>query len=102
MRTDLSDSGTITINGFTYSADMATVLSVDKGILSLNGMQRGVRYIGEGAFAGCENLRIVRIPDTVINIEDFAFRDCPNIQEVYLPYGMEYISPLVFTFLEEV
>lgn len=102
MRTNFSISDTITINGFTYSADMATVLSVDKGILSLNEMQRGVRYIGEGAFAGCENQRIVRIPDTVISIEDFAFRDCPNIQEVYLPYGMEYISPLAFTFLEEV
>ncbi|MBR6189244.1 MAG: leucine-rich repeat protein [Prevotella sp.] len=101
MRTDFSDSDTITINGFTYSADMATVLSVDKGVSSLNEMQRGVRYIGVGAFKGCENLRIVRIPETVIRIEDFAFRDCSNIQEVHLPYDMEYISPLAFTFSEE-
>ena len=101
MRTDFSDSDIITINGFTYSADMATLLSVDKDVSSLNEMQRGVRYIGEEAFEGCEKLRMVRIPETVIRIEDFAFRDCPNIQEVHLPYDMEYISPLAFTFSEE-
>lgn len=87
----------ITINGFTYSVDIATVLSVDEGITSLDGMQRGVRYIGKDAFAGCENLRIVRIPETVIRIEDYAFSDCPNIIELHLPRDMEYISPLAFT-----
>ena len=91
---------TISINGFTYSADMATVVSVDKDVFSLNGMERGVRYIGKWAFSGCENLRIVHIPETVIRIEDFAFRDCPNIQELHLPQDMEYISPLAFTFSE--
>ena len=54
MRTNFSISDTITINGFTYSADMATVLSVDKGTSSLNEMQRGVRYIGEGAIEKAE------------------------------------------------
>ena len=96
-----TDSDAITINGFTYSADMATLLSVDKDVSSLNEMQRGVRYIGEEAFAGCKKLRMIRIPETVIRIEDFAFRDCPNIQEVHLPYDMEYISPLAFTFSKE-
>ena len=92
---------TISINGFTYSTDMATVVSVDKEVYSLNGIERGVRYIGKGAFSGCENLRIVQIPETVIRIEDFAFRDCPNIQELHLPHDMEYISPLAFTFSKE-
>lgn len=88
----------ITIGGFTYSDDMATVLAADTNISSLEEMERGVRYIGKGAFTGCENLRVVRIPETVIRIEDFAFRDCPNIHELYLPRDMEYISPLAFTF----
>lgn len=91
---------TITIDGITYSADMATVLSADKDIASFQ-LIRGVRYIGEYAFAGCQNLRIVHIPETVIRIEDFAFRDCFGLKEVHLPYYMEYISPLAFTFSEE-
>lgn len=87
----------IRIGDFAYSDDLATVLWADKDITSLDGMERGVRCIGEGAFSGCAKLRVVRIPETVIMIEDFAFRDCTNIQELHLPYYMEYISPLAFT-----
>ncbi len=71
----------ITIDGITYSADMATVLSADKDIASFQ-LISGVRYIGEYAFAGCQNLRIVHIPETVVRIEDFAFRDCFGLKEV--------------------
>ena len=49
-----SDSNAITIDGFTYSKDMATVLMVDKSIATLDKMQRGVRYIGKWAFTGCD------------------------------------------------
>ena len=89
----------ITIDGITYSADMATVLSADKDIECFQ-LIRGVRYIGEYAFAGCQNLRFILIPETVIRIEDFAFRDCFCLKEVHLPHYMEYISPLAFTFSE--
>ena len=44
---------------------------------------------------------MVRIPETVIRIEDYAFRDCTAIQEMYLPYYIEYISPLAFTNSDE-
>lgn len=90
----------ITIGGITYSADMATVLSADKSITSFQ-LERGVRYIGENAFAGCSNLCVVRIPETVLRIEDFAFKDCQNLREVHLPYYIEYISPLAFTLSDE-
>lgn len=60
-------------------------------------MLRGVRYIGEKAFSGCTNLRVVRLPETVIRIDDFAFCDCENLIEVHFPFYVEYISPLAFT-----
>ena len=94
-------SDSILIGGYRYSVDMATVLSAPKEITSLDGMQRGVRYIGKGAFSGCEKLRVVNIPMTVIRIEDFAFQDCYNIQELNLPYDIEYISPLAFVSLRK-
>ena len=46
---------TVTIGGITYSVDMATVLSADQSITSFQ-LERGVRYIGENAFANCQNL----------------------------------------------
>ena len=87
----------ITINGFTYSPDLTTVIAVEKDITSLDGMQRGVCYIGKMAFAGCSNLREVRLPETVLGIDDFAFCDCENLIDVHFPFNIEYISPLAFT-----
>lgn len=91
----------ITINGFTYSPDLTTVIAVEKDITSLDGMQRGVCYIGKMAFAGCSNLREVRLPETVIGIDDFAFCDCENLIDVHFPFNIEYISPLAFTYLDK-
>ena len=96
-----SYNDSILIDGYRYSVDLATVLSAPKDIKSLDGMQRGVRYIGTGAFAGCEDLLVVDIPMTVIRIGDFAFLDCCNIQELHLPYDMEYISPSAFVSLRK-
>jgi len=87
----------ITINGFTYSPDLTTVITVEKNITSLDGMLRGVCYIGKMAFAGCSNLRVVRLLETVIGIDDFAFCDCNNLIDVHFPFNIEYISPLAFT-----
>ena len=91
----------ITINGFTYSPDLTTVIAVEKDITSLDGMQRGVCYIGKMAFAGCSNLRVVRLPETVIGIDDFAFCDCENLIDVHFHLNIEYISPLAFTYLDK-
>ena len=52
--TDMDTEG-ITINGITYSDDMATVLAADSNIPSFD-LIRGVRYIGKYAFADCKNL----------------------------------------------
>lgn len=86
----------ITINGFIYSTDLKTVLAADIEITSLSSMERGINTIGRCAFSGCRNLKVVRIPETVVRIEDFAFMDCVNIQELHLPRYIEYISPLAF------
>ena len=90
----------IRIGKVVYSDDLSTVLSADKDITSFE-IIRGVRCIGSRAFSGCRKLRVVRIPETVIRIEDYAFRDCTAIQEMYLPYYIEYISPLAFTNSDE-
>ena len=90
----------IRIGKVVYSDDLSTVLSADKDITSFE-IIRGVRCIGSRAFSGCRKLRVVRIPETVIRIEDYAFQDCTAIQELYMPYYIEYISPLAFTNSDE-
>ena len=75
----------IRIGKVVYSDDLSTVLSANKDIMSFE-IIRGVRCIGCRAFSGCRKLRVVRIPETVIRIEDYAFQDCSAIQDIYLPY----------------
>lgn len=44
----------------------------------------GAKRIPKSMFFGCSSLRRAEIPDTVEEIEDFAFADCGNLEEVSL------------------
>ncbi len=44
-----------------------------------------VKTICENAFADCDNVRKIIIPDTVTTIERRAFSNCSNIEELVLP-----------------
>ena len=68
---------TIVVGDIVYSSDLKTVISSKKDITYLN-LVRGVRCIGRYAFADCKDLTIVRIPETVIFIDDFAFQNCTS------------------------
>ena len=57
-----------------------------------------VKYIGVEAFAGSKRLTEITIPSNVVAIEDRAFVDCPNLENVNI-YGGKYllsISPTAF------
>ena len=43
----------------------------------------GIKSIGNHAFDECYGLTSITIPDSVINIEDFAFIDCFKLVEIY-------------------
>lgn len=57
---------------------------------------RGVRVIGEAAFADCEYLYSVIIPDTVERIERDAFCGCSSLSWVLIPDSVKYIGPYAF------
>ena len=57
---------------------------------------RGVKVIGEAAFAHCPSLFSVVIPDTVERIEREAFLDCPELFRVLIPDSVKYIGPYAF------
>jgi len=42
-------------------------------------------YVGNAAFKGNENLKNISVPNGFSAIEDFAFRDCVNLESVKIP-----------------
>ena len=57
-----------------------------------------VRYIGYGAFEGNNLISKVVIPNSVIGIEHYAFKDCTNLKSVVLHEGLEYIEDDAFCY----
>ena len=54
-----------------------------------------VTKIGEGAFRGCYFSNI-NIPNNVIEIEDWAFTNCINLQEISIPSSVTKIGKYIF------
>lgn len=58
----------------------------------------GYRWMHRDAFAYCEKLNTVRLPDTIVVIESNAFYDCYNLNELWLPRNMWAIGDHAFGF----
>ena len=48
-------------------------------------VESGIRLIGAEAWQNCRQLRIVKLPATVVGISDNAFRDCKQLNSVSAP-----------------
>ena len=46
-------------------------------------IKEDVNKIGDYAFSGCENLTLITIPKSVVNIGNNAFNDCTSLNDVY-------------------
>ncbi|EHJ02118.1 Ig domain protein group 2 domain protein [Clostridium sp. DL-VIII] len=82
------DSGTIIITGYTGSATDVIIPS------QINGTRVGA--LGYGAFANCNNIKNVTIPDTVTSTGYNVFKNCTNLQSVNIPPHMTYIADYSF------
>ena len=98
--------------GETFSKDGFTYEYMRDGNLRLikyeNKQERGTVYIpdtidghhveciGEYAFDGCKMSKVT-IPETVWEIETFAFNDCKEIQKITIPNGVYHIDGNPFT-----
>ncbi len=54
-----------------------------------------VQEVGEYAFSNCQ-AEIINIPDTIMRLNVFAFKNCMNLTSVTLPDSVKYISLGVF------
>ncbi len=70
----------VAIDYFAFSENtIITSVKLNENLLVIRG---GTTNYHKGAFFGCENLRSVTIPDSVIKIDDCAFEGCTNLEEV--------------------
>lgn len=78
-----------------YSADGRTLIKY-KGTGTDFTVRDGVAAIGDGAFAGCETIETVKLPDSVTTIGSRAFAECRNLNSVNLPSGLTTIGNNAF------
>lgn len=72
----------------------ATVASCEKNAVGrvkipahvvIEGVQYEVKHIADKAFAGCEEITAVSVPEGVTTIGSHAFYDCKSLREVFIP-----------------
>lgn len=85
-----TNSGTITITGYTGLGGDVTVPS------TINGL--AVTTIGNRAFSYCASLLNVRLPDSITNISDMAFYWCGNLTNVTMGSGLSSIGGSAFAY----
>ncbi len=81
------------IDGCLIKNGIQVILGCDTSIIPDDG---SIRSIGEDAFAGCEELNEIVIPDGVKTICNGAFRNCKNLVSVTLPESVVYIGAEAF------
>ena len=88
---------TLNSDGFTYT--LSSIGScTDKTIVipsTYNGLS--VTVIGVGVFASNKNITSVTLPDSIIRIEDRAFRWCHSLAEINFPDKVTYIGYASFS-----
>ena len=60
----------------------------------------GAVYIGERAFSGCTRLASVVMPNSVTSIDERAFYYCTSLTDVMIPDNVTYIGDLAFAACE--
>lgn len=74
-------------NSFNYNKKLKQVNFADNS---------NVQTVEKAAFANCENLQSISLPDSVELIEDYAFFKCSNLNHVSLPDKIDEINCSTF------
>lgn len=95
------DTLTITGNGIVKATDTAAVVE-DKTNIRHVIINDGIRMIGQGAFAGYENLLSVSIPESVTKIGFMSFSGCKSLNCIALPNSVTDIGNSAFDGCESI
>ena len=59
-------------------------------------IMKGSSGIANSSFGGCINLTSITIPDSVVNLGDYAFRDCSSLESITIPNSVASIGKGTF------
>ena len=82
---------------FVYTGDVVIPSSV-----KYRGRNYKVTVIGDDAFAGCEELTSVSIPNEVETIGSYAFAGCDGLTSITIPSGVKTIKAYAFNICENI
>ena len=86
-----------TINGVLFSKPDKRLICYPIGYYAEKyDIPEGIQIIGENAFLGCNNLKTVSLPTSVIRIDVQAFSTCENLEGIFIPSSVQSIGDYAF------
>ena len=82
--------------GVKYSKDWKRLLKAPESLSGKYSIRKGVKVIGNRAFAFCNSLTIINIPNSVITIGNSAFLDCVSLTNINIPNSVTTIGDGTF------
>lgn len=86
------------VDNVLFSGDMTVLLAyLNAKTDTVYTIPEQVRYIEEKAFLECTDLQEVRFPSSLYEIEKYAFSGCTTLTQVVIPNGVEIIGTFAFS-----
>ena len=82
--------------GVKYSKDWKRLLKAPESLSGKYSIRKGVKVIGNRAFAFCNSLTIINIPNSVTTIGNSAFLDCVSLTNINIPNSVTTIGDGTF------
>ena len=82
--------------GVKYSKDWKRLLKADNDLDGVYSIKKGVKIIGKRAFAFCNFLTNIIIPESVTNIGEHAFSECHSLKSINIPDSVTRIGYSAF------
>ncbi|WP_278520582.1 leucine-rich repeat protein [Leyella stercorea] len=82
--------------GVKYSKDWKRLLKAPAWLKGEYSIREGVKVIGNGAFAFCNSITIINIPNSVATIGESAFLGCESLTNINIPNSVTTIGKSAF------
>lgn len=89
-------AGTWGVGGGTVNTSAPRELLAARGKITKVTLPETIKVIGRGAFTNMTSLESIKIPDSVEEIEPYAFSSCSSLTEVTVPGSVKKIGRVAF------
>ena len=83
--------------GVKYSKDWKKLLKAPESLRGKYSIRKGVKVIGDRAFALCDSLTSINIPNSVTTIGNGAFAECNSLTSINIPNSVTTIGDGAFS-----